>query len=181
MTAIVGASRIGAALLLAVALASAGCRKDSGYIANTGLGYVFDLGNAEKITAWTLRQQDERKIADGLAAIKHIAVAQSSYAETERQSAANGYLQIYQRAIAGWPDIRPSHAPFWSSEPEEARRNLIRYVRGDANDLNQHHADDPVPHDLWVRIVKLDPDVVKFAPPPPDPNGLFGPGPRPKE
>jgi len=179
MTAIFGASSIRAALLLAVALMSAGCRTDSGYIANTGLGYVFDLGNAEKITAWTMRQQDERKIADGLAAVKHIAVAHSTFGEPERRSAANGYLQIYQRAIAGWPDIRPSHAPYWSSDPQEARRNLIRYVRRDANDLNEHHAGDPVAHDLWARIVKLDPDALKFAPPPPDPNGLFGPDRRP--
>jgi hypothetical protein len=168
----------GAVLLLAVTLTSAGCRKDSGFIANTGLGYVFDLGNAAKITAWTLRQQDERKIADGLMAVEHIVVASLSYRESERRSAADGYLQLYGRAMAGWPDIRPDPAPYGSVGTEEAQRNLLRYVRHGANDVHVHHDSDPVAHELWVSIVKLDPEVVNFAPPPPDPNGLFGPARR---
>jgi hypothetical protein len=143
-----------------------------------GLGYVFAVGDASKITTWTLQQTNEDKVRDGITAIKHIVADSISYRASERRSAASGFLQVYQRAMLGWPNIQPAKTPFASSDAEGAKQDLVRFVRGWANELHEHWPNDSIASDLWSAILKLDPDVVKSAPKH-EPNGLFSPNRKP--
>jgi len=147
-----------------------GCNSDA-FITNTGLQYVFDRGNAAAISDWTLNQVEERKINDGILALGHII---KTYRESEQRAAADGYLRVYQKAKAGWPEIKPGKSEFASANPDEARKNLIWSLRIEVNDMRAHHPNNPTINSLWNEIQKLDPDL-KEAMPKRDPKGIFSP------
>lgn len=139
-------------LAIGTSLLLNGCNSD-GYIENSGLQYVLNVGNAAAISDWTLHQVEEQKTYDGVIALEHI---MRTYRESEQRAAAAGFLQVYQRAKSGWPNIIPGKTEFTSADPEEARRELIRIMRLSLIDLKAHAENNKTINNLSNEIQKLD-------------------------
>lgn len=90
----------GAAILFCSIIA--GCRCTTSF---DPWAYVYCKGGPRQITAWAARQTDWKSISDSLSALATIA-HESDRAESE--AAAGGFVSIYERIVAGWPDLEVS-------------------------------------------------------------------------
>src|SRR3712207_1788601 len=91
-------------LLALVAARTAGGSRTAYYKQQVSWGYVFDIGNAEEITRWTLEQTEAERVADGVATLANLVVLESG---REAKRAVEGYLRVHRKLLEGWPGLKP--------------------------------------------------------------------------
>ena len=104
-------------------------------------GYVFDEGGADDITRWTLRQVDDDRIQDGVAALCEI-VSENDHEEhpgarQQREAARSiaGLRAIHDRLASGWPGYTGYNRYVAMSQPmiispRERAENLEHQLQG---------------------------------------------------
>ena len=89
--------------------------------------YVYEVGNAKKITAWAMEQQSPRKVVDAMAALMTIPNMRWRF---DYDDAVEGYARIYEKLLTGWPTLVFPEYPWndieqlrdWTDRHVEANR-----------------------------------------------------------
>ena len=120
--------------------------------------YIYCKGNARQIADWARHQNDWKAVYDSLCALRTL-VYESGDAES--RNAADGYVAIYEKVVAGWPGL--TCCPESGLRPADEREAEVRQCFAIVGSALAGREGEPRLAALYYRLRPPDSDAGRYS------------------